>query len=410
MTSQRLSQVATILATLIMVWFGFAIFLEAGEPMANDAVIAQAWVDALCERDLDTLYTLSVVPDGMDRERFKQRVDQYLQSGEFPTPCAGEVNVHIIRNVAIPDGLEGDVREVRYIPEVHIRYANGAYHAIPMWVYRVRSGEWKVRPEFLGPMASQAAPQGSMVALLDSNNIPLGYVRVRDNATVYEQSTKYLVRVPVTIQTLTFPWELYEFYLFSGNLRGRGVMNDWDLPEADKDSFMPAQGGYISQGIQFDTDIWFILEELNAPLTLGVIGITPQSGVPPTTFFEVNYDLIPEEQHVFNPFQDVELRHYIRDAVVFDLTIDTTGMLQDDIMFACQSFILEMQDASWLPASHCDFVPDVWSLWLERDERIRTTITFDYPGDKNNIRVFTYRLINQELTRYVLWENDEQSE
>lgn len=404
MTSPRLTQVLTILATLVVMAFGFAIFLEAGEPMADDAVIAQAWIDALCERDLDMLYTLSVVPEGMDRESFRERVNRYLDSGEFPSPCAGEVNVHIIRNVAIPDGLEEDVREVRYIPEVQIRYANGAYRSIPMWVYRVRTGEWKVRPEFLGPIASQAAPQGDMVALLDSNNVPMGYIRVRDNALVYEQATGYLVRVPITIQTLTFPWEIYEFYLFAGNLRGRGVLNDWNLPESDKDSFMPAQGGYISQSLQFDTDVWFLLDELNEPLTLGAIGITSRSGVPPTTFFEVDYDLITVEERVFNPFQDVELREHIREVAVFDLTIDTNGLLREDITFGCQSFILEMDDDSWIPAYQCDFVPDVWSLRLGRGERVRTSIAFDYDGDKDDIRAFTYRLVDQDLTRYVLWE------
>ena len=144
----RLTQILTILATLIVIAFGFGIFLEAGDPLADDAVIAQAWIDALCENDLDTLYVLSVVPEGMDKALFEDRVTRYLESGEFPFPCAGEVNVHIIRNVAVPDGMEDNVREVRYIPEVQIRYANGAYRSIPLWVYRVRTGEWKVRPGF----------------------------------------------------------------------------------------------------------------------------------------------------------------------------------------------------------------------------------------------------------------------
>lgn len=404
-TKPTFSQIGTVGLTLVVIAVSILIFATAAQPMTDEADTVVRYVDALCAGDLDILFSLSAIPDGLSRETFDAQAREYLASGAIPQPCSGGPNVNLIRRIPPFIGIDPRVTEVRLFSRIDLYSADNEHTLIPIWVYRFESGEWRVRPDFLGPALQRPIPVGELASVMDMNNVGVGYVQIMGEAQVHHFDEFLLIGVPVTLHTLAQQWEFFDTRLFLGDLQTTPIDNADLLPMSVRDQFISARGSYIAQNMRVKGWLWYRARSIRDPAVMTFTVSAGRSAPPGSAFLAVQ--LPPRDAYIrpLNPFKEATFTGFVNENPVFDVVIDASELESGRVEVDCNSFVLETPDTRWLRATDCTFAPDLFRQILLPGERIRASVTFaGYNVSEAEIAGMWYRDQNENgITRFQLW-------
>lgn len=404
-------QIWTIALAIVVIGFGFAVFVEAGRPMRQDSPALREWATAYCERDYDKLYAMTFVPEHVERDEFASLAAQYADQQQIRSGCYAEVVVHQARNTAVPAALRELILAARYFPEVDFYIDPTRRRVLGFTTVMTQSGEWLVYAPFITPTQEYRTEIGHTETLIDQDGLPVGYAMVREEATVLPAEAGHLLGVPLTVQTLGDPWMNYRIQLFTDRAAAVPVIFRDQLPGDYQSGFLAPNGGSVGQNLTLDAFVWFVVDDLDSALTLSVTAVTEAWDVSPTHYFTVTPpDVLPEpgdDMPGFSPFADVQLVDTTGGEMSFEVTFDTEDMPRDDIALACNSFVLQIGE-EWHTPGFCDFKPDVGTLFLVPDERVTAAIWYtigDLPDETDAAPRLVYRMIeNYSLQVFDLWQ------
>lgn len=405
--------VFTILLALAVIGFGFAVFAEAGRPMRGDSPALRAWANAYCERDYDTLYAMTYTPEHVERDEFALLAAQYAEQQGVHSGCNAEVIVHQARNTAVPAALRDSLLVARYFPEVDFHITPVQVRTLGFTVVMTTTGEWQIYVPFITPTQEHRVAVGANETLIDHDAMPVGYVVVRDEATVLTAESGYLLGVPLTLQTLGQPWVSYRIQLLTDRTTAPPVVFRDQLPAEYQPGFLSADGGTIGQNLTLENTVWFRVDDLDAVFTLGITAAIEPWDVSPTHYFTVTPGTPQAGMQAggdgFSPFAGVELVEDTGAEMIFEVTFDTTGMTADDLALRCDSFVLQIGE-TWFTPGFCDFKPDAGTLFLAPDERVRAAIwyaTGTLTAESDAAPRLVYRMIEDfSLRVFDLWTRE----
>lgn len=406
--SEYMARGITIGLALLVLVVGLLIFASAGQPMNAAAEVAQSWIDALCNGDYDTLYGLSYQAREMDAITFRERAVSYVQDSQIPTNCAGEVNLNLVRNIPVPIELAPEVTEIRYFAQILIFGPAGLRQTMPLWAYLSQDGDWTIRADFLGPALVNGVKIGEQAALKDVNGVTIGFVEITDQARVVTLQDRYLIGVPVVIQTLSQTWQSYESLLYSDDRRLEPLRDSNRLPESLRGDFMVGGGRPVPQFLRENGVMWYETERIQEPVMLAFIGITRNSGLPHWRYLDVQLGEAEDNPNALDQYIGmVQLNAADSERVVFDALLDASKLEGGQITISCTSFVVQLRNDVWHRANACNFVPDVWTQVLLPGERLRVEIAFNgYGISPSDLRALSYRAQDgQYVERYTLWSN-----
>ena len=393
-----------VIATIIVGLIALFMFAGAAQPLGEQGRTAQRWIEALCAEDVETLWTLSALPPDYDRTFFVERIGTYLRSGEVPFPCVGQVNFNLVRDIAVPSELSAEVTRAVQFSDVELQGTNAETAYIPLWAYQLTGGEWRIWAGVFGAARARAVGYGELAPILDSNGRSVGSIQIIPPVQVYASGGGALLAIPVRLTTLSRIWERSEAYLYVGQTPARRIDQVWTLPEEWRVDFLPPSGGYMPQNIQQTGRLWFSVSDLNAPITLAFTATTPFSGTMQSVFLDVpTADIV--QTTPFNPFAGAEFAGIEAENPVFTVSIDTTGLLSDQITLECSRFVLVLVTEEWLRGTDCTFT-EGFEQTLLPDEQQRVRVTFAGYGatDPAQFKALTYRRRDEgALIRYDLW-------
>lgn len=399
-----LRQGLIIVVTVIVGLIGIAMFALAGTPMTSEASTAQAWVEALCEGRLSDLFRLSAVPDGVDEAEFVTMSQTYLESGEVPQPCVGQVNLNLVRTSAVPSSLSGSVERVRVFNDVELIGESAGQRAmLPLWVYLYADGHSAVWANYFAATPELPVALGESATLVDANGLLVGYAGISAPVKVYQTEQQTLIGIDLDLQTVSRPWEWYTAQLFVDGKRATPIGFPDQLPEEWRGGMLNPNGEYTPQNLQFSGTFWFSADSDGA-MMLAFTARPPFGGTMRAAYMDVPVD-VRDSISPFDPFSDARMVITPDGNVVFETVIDMTGLDAPELILECGRFALVLASADWLRPIDCAF-PEGGSQHVLAGERLNVRVTFGGANvTADQIESLMYRRqYNNQTIRYVLWE------